>query len=131
MQGVLCVVLRSDLLTVLVKLALELFAHIILFFETLLQVMRSCILVVHQLLFILRELLDVAVEHLDLFQRSRFDMCQIAHQLLIVHLKVALVTYAIQSGILLRQLAFLVAANLTNRLATSLAVPNWVAITQA
>ena len=93
--------------------------------------MRSCILVVHQLLFIFRELLDMAIQHFDLVQRSPFDLRQIAHQLLIVHPEVALVTDAIRNRVLLRQLAFLIAANLTDRLAASLAVTDWVAVTQA
>ena len=107
---------------------IQVLANLILVLESLLQILRRHVLVLHQLLFALIQLQNVAIEHLNLLKRGPFHVCQIPHEPLIVHLKFAQIAHAILHRVVSRQLALLIAANHANRFATAFAVSDGIAI---
>ena len=128
MQRVLCICLCSHFSLVLVLFARQILFNIILFLEALLQIMRCWILILHQLLFIFVELQDVAIEHLDFVEWNSLNLCQILHQLIIIHLKVAQVAHTELLWVVLGKLAFLITANYTNRPSAFLAMSDRIPV---
>ena len=128
MQRVLCIGLCGHFSLVLVLFARQILLDIILFLEALLQIMRCWILILHQLLLILVELQDVAIEHLDFVEWNSLNLRQIFHQLIIIHLKVAQVAHTEFLWVFLGKLALLITANHTNRPGAFLAVSDWIPV---
>ena len=128
MQRVLCIGLCSHFSCVLVLFTRQILFDVVLFLEALLQIMRCWILILHQLLLILIELQDVAIEHLDFVEWSALDLNQILHQLVIIQLEVAQVAHTKLLWVFLGKLAFLITAHDTNRPGAFLAVSDWIPV---
>ena len=90
--------------------------------------MRCWILILHQLLLILIELQDVAIEHLDFVEWNSLNLCQIFHQLIIIHLKVAQVAHTEFLWVFFGKLAFLITADHTNRPGAFLAMSDRIPV---
>ena len=128
MQGITCVRLGPDLLLVLVELASNLVPLVVLVRQGLVQCRLLLCFSFKQHLFVLLELLNVAIEHLDFLVSDFLDFLQVVRELPVAHLEVALVADSVLLWVVLGELTLCLAANLANGLATLLAVAHWIAV---
>ena len=112
----------SDLWLELVQSVIELISLSILGLYLCLQLSHLSLTVILQLLFVFLELYELVVEHFNLLLLGSKHILMVTFQSIVVHFSVALVAYAVRSGIILSQLTFLVAAWVTYGSTAPLAV---------
>ena len=84
--------------------------------------MHLLLAVVLQLLFVFLKLNELVVEHLDFGLLCGQYIFVVAHQTVVVHLCIALVTHSVECRIVATQLPSLVTAHLADGLAASLTI---------
>ena len=94
----------------MVQSVIELISLSILGLYLCLQLSHLSLTVILQLLFVFLELYELVVEHFNLLLLGSKHILMVTFQSIVVHFSVALVAYAVHSGIILSQLTFLVAA---------------------
>ena len=116
----------SNIVIEVFHLSVKLVSFVILLLQGLLQVLCLLLVVFVQLLLVVVQLLDLVVQNLDLLHLGCQDLFVVLFQLEVVHFGVTHVAHAVQLRIGSRQASAPLATNLADRLATALAVPDWV-----